>query len=129
MEPLTPRLLITDDDDALRTSLAEVLQTRGFEVAEARDGREAMEILQITPVHLALVDVHMPRLSGIDLLRELDAARQRLPCILMSADLDQAIRDAAAQLRVYRVVDKPFRLAEITQTVRQGLADFYDWAC
>lgn len=88
-----------------------------------------MEILQITPVHLALVDVHMPRLSGIDLLRELDAARQRLPCILMSADLDQAIRDAAAQLRVYRVVDKPFRLAEITQTVRQGLADFYDWAC
>ena len=52
----------------------------------------------------------------------------QMPCILMSAALDETIRHEAELMHVFRVIGKPFRLAEISQTVRQGLAEHYGWA-
>ncbi len=125
---VTPKLLITDDDQALRCSLGEALERRGFEVLLAADGQEALELLRVSVIHLALVDLHMPRVSGLQLIERLRHADLRMPCILMSAALDEAVRSEAAQMHVFRVIDKPFRLAEIAQTVRQGLAEHYGWA-
>lgn len=125
---MTPRLLISDDDLALRQSLAEAMERIGFEVILAADGQEAFDVLAVTPVHLALVDVHMPRLSGLQLIERLRASQLQLPCILMSAALDESIRHEAAAMRVFRIIGKPFRLAEIAKTVQLGLAEHYGWA-
>lgn len=125
---VTPHLLITDDDDALRQSLGEAMQRHGFQVMLAADGQEALEVVQSMEIHLALVDVHMPRISGLQLIERLRYSDVQLPCILMSAALDETIRHEAELMHVFRVIGKPFRLAEISQTVRQGLAEHYGWA-
>ena len=66
-----PNLLITDDDAAFRHALCEGLVRRGFQVTEACNGQEAIEVIEQMKVHLAIVDVHMPGLSGLDVIRRL----------------------------------------------------------
>ena len=66
-----PSLLITDDDYDFRETLRGVFEPRGFHTLTAGDGEEALEILKHETVHLALFDMHMPRLSGLDAIRRL----------------------------------------------------------
>ncbi|QDT06148.1 Response regulator MprA [Rubripirellula lacrimiformis] len=124
---LIPNLLITDDDAAFRQVLCEGLVRRGFRVTEATDGQEALDVLGSHEVHVCLIDFHMPRMSGLDVLRHLHSAGQSLPCVLMSADLDDDIRREAAAMRAYRVLDKPVRLKQLSDVVCGALADVYGW--
>ncbi len=124
---LIPNLLVTDDDAAFRRVLCEGLVRRGFRVTEATDGREALDVLNSAEVHVCLIDFHMPRLSGLDVIRELHAMGQSLPCVLMSADLDDTIRREAESMRAYGVLSKPIRLQHISDVVCGALADVYGW--
>ncbi len=123
-----PQLLITDDDRDFRDSLAEALARRGFGLLLASDGCEAIEIIREQPVHLMLVDMHMPRLSGLETLASLRKLQIPTPCILMSAALDERIVDEAEQLSTATVLSKPFSLQTITQAIRHILFDRYGWA-
>ena len=80
----TPSLLITDDDAAFRQTLGGVFSPKGFRILLAGDGEEALEIIGHEEVHLVLLDIHMPRLSGLDTLRRLREFKFRSPCILLS---------------------------------------------
>ena len=123
-----PQLLITDDDRDFRDSLAEALSRRGFGLLLAGDGCEAIEIIREKPVHLMLVDMHMPKLSGLETLASLRKLQIPTPCILMSAALDERIVDEAEQLSTATVLSKPFSLQTITQAIRHILFDRYGWA-
>lgn len=123
-----PQLLITDDDRDFRDSLAEALARRGFGLLLASDGCEAIEIIREQPVHLMLVDMHMPRLSGLETLASLRKLQIPTPCILMSAALDERIVDEAEQLSTATILSKPFSLQTITQAIRHILFDRYGWA-
>lgn len=124
---LIPNLLVTDDDSAFRQAVCEGLLRRGFRVTEARDGQEALELISSCEVHCALIDVHMPRLSGLDVIRHLHQQSQSPPCVLMSADLDEEIRREAERMRAYQVLSKPVRLAQLTDVVCGALSDIYGW--
>src|SRR4029434_8937396 len=95
----TPRLLITDDDRDFRATVADVLRSRGFETLEAGDGEEALDIFRHQEVHLLLLDMHMPRLSGLETIHRLRQIRRDeqielevvVPWILISAALDEQI--------------------------------------
>ncbi len=128
MELVRPHLLITDDDRALREALAQALIRRGFEVTLASGADEALDAVHGGCVHLALVDVHMPRVTGLQLLAQLHAESCELPFILMSAAIDPQICEEAKKMRAYRVLSKPIRLPVLTQTVSEGLAEHYGWA-
>src|SRR5688572_33495318 len=104
MRLITPRLLITDDDRDFRETVAGVLSDRGFETLQAADGEEALDIVSRHEVHLLLLDMQMPRLTGletIERLREQPAATWQpagisssiiaLPWILISGALDEQI--------------------------------------
>ena len=67
----TPNLLVTDDDMAFRQVVCEGLVRRGYRVTEACDGEEALDVMQRDEIHVALVDLHMPRLTGLDVMRRL----------------------------------------------------------
>ncbi len=123
-----PQLLITDDDRDFRDSLAEALARRGFGLLLASDGCEALEIIRDQTVHLMLVDMHMPRLSGLETLASLRKLQIPTPCILMSAALDDRIVDEAEQLSTATVLAKPFSLQTITKAIRHILFDRYGWA-
>ena len=124
---LIPNLLVTDDDSAFRQVVCEGLTRRGFQVTEARDGQEAIEVLDRDEVHMALLDFHMPRLTGLDVMRHLSDCPESPPCVLMSAELDEDIRREAERMQAYRVVSKPVRLQQLTEIVCAALTAAYGW--
>ncbi len=123
----SPLLLITDDDRDFRQTLREVFEPRGFHTLLASDGEEALAIVQREPVHLLLLDMHMPRLTGVETIRRVKEFRSLLPCILISAQLDDAITRAAEEAHAYRVLPKLAGIRALTEAVRQALADVYQW--
>src|SRR5438046_9099515 len=84
-------ILITDDDVNFRQTLQGVFQPRGFRTLLAGDGEEALDIVQRENVDLLLLDMHMPRLTGLETLRRVKQLRAMLPCILMSARADESL--------------------------------------
>lgn len=124
---IVPNLLVTDDDSAFRSVLRDALVGRGFRVTEAGDGEQALEILRQTPIHMMLVDVHMPRMTGLEVMRHLVQSPESPPCVLMSAELDEEIRQEAERMRAYRVLSKPIRLQQIREIVSTAMLDVYGW--
>ncbi len=122
-----PNLLVTDDDKAFRKVVCEGLQRRGFRVIEACDGREALDLIARSRVHVAVVDVHMPNVTGLDVIRHLHERPSSLPCVLMSAELNDEIRQEAERMCVYDVLSKPLRLSQLTSVVSHALNDYYGW--
>ena len=124
---VVPNLLVTDDDPAFRQVVSEGLTRRGFRVTQASDGQEAIDVIEHGKFHVALIDVHMPRLTGLDVIRYLRERPQSPPCVLMSANLDDEIRHEAERMHAYQVLSKPVRLSQLTDIVCGALADIYDW--
>ncbi|KAA1261770.1 Regulator of RpoS [Rubripirellula obstinata] len=122
-----PNLLVTDDDSAFRSVLCEGLARRGFKVTEAGDGMQAIELIERSEVHVCLVDFHMPRLNGLEVIRHIRRTSQQTPCVLMSADLDETIRAQAKQVSAYEVLSKPIRLKQISDLICTALSDVYGW--
>jgi CheY-like chemotaxis protein len=75
-------VLVVDDEEPLRTSVSEILRSAGYSVLEAEDGQVAFELLESGSVGVVLLDIRMPRRSGIELLKALDSPPH---VILMSA--------------------------------------------
>ena len=124
---VVPRLLITDDDHALRRAIADVFRQLGLEISTAGDGDEAINLIDGGNIHLVVVDVHMPRVSGLEVIRHAQSFNRKLPCILMSAALDESIEREAEQMHAYRVLSKPLRVSTLRETVMQGLREVYGW--
>ncbi|QDU95646.1 response regulator [Lignipirellula cremea] len=123
-----PCLLITDDDRDLRETLQEVFQPLGFRTILAANGAEAVEIVRREPVHLALLDLHMPKLSGLEAIRRVKELQSRLPCILMSAALDEDIKEEAKRAQVFSVHAKPISFRDITSVVNDAMWQTYQWS-
>ena len=135
MTLLTPRLLITDDDRDFRETVAGMLTDRGFETLQAADGEEALGIVCRQEVHLLLLDMQMPRLSGLETIERLQglpvasdfSLRIPLPWILISGALDEQVIARAQAAAVYSVLPKPVRLPQLTGAVAGALAQAYGW--
>ena len=103
----TANILITDDDDGFREALRGVLEPEGYRTLTAQDGEQALEIVRSDAVDLLLLDMHMPRLTGYQTLLRVKSFRRQLPCILLSADLDDDLRVKAHRADAFCVLDKP----------------------
>jgi CheY-like chemotaxis protein len=123
----SPSLLITDDDDDFRETLRGVFEPRGFRTLLAGNGEEALEIVHSQEVHLILLDVHMPRLTGLETLRLVKQFKALLPCILLSAELDEFILEEARREHAFSVLAKPVTLRQLTGVVQQALEWAYNW--
>lgn len=124
-----PAVLITDDDAALRETLRATLEPCGVDTMLAGDGLEALEIMQRDPVHVAVFDMHMPRLTGLEAMLRLRAMGLDLPCILISAKLDERLKAAAGEANVFSLLPKPISRAALTASVQQALKTRYSWTC
>ncbi len=115
-----PLILVVDDEQSYRDALAVALQREGFLVETAADGPEAIERFDATRPALVLLDVMLPKISGIDVCREL-RSRSRVPIIMVTAR--NAEIDAVVGLEVGAddYVTKPFRLRELIARVRAAL--------
>jgi DNA-binding NtrC family response regulator len=123
----TPSLLITDDDVGYRETLRVVFEPKGFRTLLAGDGEEALKIVHRETVHVVLLDMHMPKLTGLETLQKLKEFRAILPCILLSAQLDELLVEQAHRAHAYSVLSKTVTVAQITNAVRQALQRTYAW--
>jgi DNA-binding response OmpR family regulator len=122
-----PSLLITDDDTGFRETLRVAFEPRGFHTLLAGNGEEALEIVQRETVHIVLLDIHMPKLSGLETLQRLKQYRAMLPCIMLSAQLDDLIIEQARMAHAFSVLSKPVTINQITSVVRLALQRTYAW--
>lgn len=114
------KVLLADDSSSMRLILKSMLrQLHAVEIVEARDGREALVLLDAHVVSLVLLDLHMPIMDGLGCLAEL---RQRPvaaqpPVIIISSDTDEAQVARAQQLGVSAYIKKPFHLEGLREVI------------
>jgi len=125
-DPAKPAVLVADDDDNLRASVRSALEREGFGVREARDGAEARDILAgaTDPADrpaLVILDISMPRLSGLDLLRELRSRGDAVPVIFLTSRDEELDRVLGLELGADDYLPKPFSLRELAARVRAVL--------
>ncbi len=110
-------ILIADDEEGIRTLAGEVLRSHGYNVLQAADGIEALELAaqHPGPIHLLLTDLSMPRLDGRELHRRLNNVRPGTATLFMEGDLDTALYPDAAFL------PKPFATSALVRKVNEVL--------
>jgi len=121
MRPPRPRLLIVDDDRAILTLIGTIALKEGFDVATAVDGEDALRQLAAHPSDLVLLDLQMPGVTGLDVLRAIGEVRHGCRAVLMSgyATIDSAVE--AVKLGAEGYFTKPFdlpRLRRLLSSVR-----------
>ena len=115
-----PKILVVDDDDAIRAMVERVLRREKFEVDCARDGFEAIEKLTRNDYATVLLDLMMPRVDGHGVLQFLEHERNAPPppVIVMSANLHSAA-EATQSKPVRRILPKPFDIRDLINDVRE----------
>jgi two-component system cell cycle response regulator CpdR len=116
------RILIAEDDEGLRILVARALALDGHEVATARDGAEALDLLTQKAFELLLTDIRMPVMDGIALALAAARDHPRLGILLMTGYADQRERACGLDTLIHDVIAKPFSVGTIRSAVNQALA-------
>ena len=117
-EPTRPRILVVDDDRAVRDSLRRSLEFNGYEVALAADGAEALAGIGRIAPDAVVMDVMMPRLDGIEATRALRAAGNDLPILVLTARDSVGDRVEGLDAGADDYLTKPFALEELLARLR-----------
>jgi CheY-like chemotaxis protein len=118
-------ILITDDDPGSREVLRDIVEPEGYRVFMAESGEEAVDIVRDEAVHLALLDMNMPTLSGLETLQLVHQIDALLPCILITADANEMLMREAFQARAYSVIPKPVNKNVVLYVVVRALVRVY----
>jgi UDP-3-O-acyl N-acetylglucosamine deacetylase len=114
-------ILVVDDESEIRSSLRGVLSDEGFRVLEAADGRRALDLVRGERPELVLLDVWMPELDGIELLRELRDVPVQPEVIMISGhgNIETAVQ--ATKLGAFDFIEKPFSIDALLHVVNRAL--------
>ena len=115
------RILIVDDDKLVRWTLTQKCTEFGYLSLEAASGEEALRMLQTEQVDAILLDVHLPDLSGIEVLDKLKNAGETRSVIMMTADPQLDDVKAALRLGAYDFISKPINFDELSVTLQNAL--------
>ena len=120
-------VLLVEDNAFNQQVVTEMLSDAGIEVNTASNGLEALRWLNTQRPDVVLMDMHMPRLSGLETLRRIRELPKQPPCILISAAWDSELREAAMQESAFSVLPKPVSPTQLTGVVRDALRTVYNW--
>jgi CheY-like chemotaxis protein len=118
-------LLITDDDPSARETLRDIFEPAGYRTFLAESGEQAIDIVKKQDVHLALMDMHMPKLTGLETMEIVRQIKGLLPTILISADHDETLLRKALSAHVFCVLSKPVSRHAVIYVVSRALQKFY----
>ncbi|HEY8432727.1 MAG TPA: response regulator [Sandaracinaceae bacterium] len=118
---MSARILIVDDEDNHRKSLAIGLRLEGYSVLEAADGEAALDILARERVDLAIIDLMMPGINGLDLARRMRFRHPEVRIVLTSAYHLSQRQLERAEIRVLGFVPKPFEMDDLVAFLRAKL--------
>ena len=114
------RVLVAEDETIIRLDICSLLEREGFEVcARAKDGVEAVALARSTLPDVAVMDVKMPRLDGIEAARQIVSARQ-IPIVMLTAHAQDELLTRAIQAGAFGYLSKPFREADLVAAIRMA---------
>ena len=114
------KILVVDDDEAIRTMVERILKRERFHVESARDGFEAIEKLSRTDYSTILLDLMMPRVDGLQVLRFLEAERSApKPWVIVMTANTHIASEAEGSKPIFRVLSKPFDIRQLIEHVRE----------
>lgn len=116
------RLLVVEDEPALRRQLADALGRAGYVVDQAADGREGLHMARDYPLDLAIIDLGLPRFSGLELIRALRADGRTLPVLVLTARGHWQDRVTGLEAGADDYLVKPFEMPELLARVRRCCA-------
>src|SRR3954465_8074174 len=111
------RLLVGEDDTHIRLGLCEALRGEGYDVVDCRDGAQAGPLLKQHKPDLVILDIMLPGKSGFDLCREIRAAKNRVPILMLSAKGQEIDKVVGLELGADDYVTKPFSVRELLARV------------
>jgi len=111
------KVLVVDDEPEVRQVLEEFLVAKGYEVHAAESGPEALGALDTFKPDVALLDVSMPGMDGVETLRRMVALQPRLPVIMVTANAEIAVTSKLLALGAADYIPKPFDLEYLSQAV------------
>ncbi len=116
------RILITDDSSSQRIILSNILKELEHEIETAGNGQEALEKIEANPPDCMLLDNLMPVMDGIQTLEALEARNIKLPIIMLTADVQEWVKDRCLELGVSTFLNKPIKKAQLQETLTQVLS-------
>jgi two-component system KDP operon response regulator KdpE len=114
------RVLVVDDEPPIRKLLRMGLSTQGYQVLEASNGKMALDMLAESP-DLVILDLGLPDIQGLDLLRTIRARNERIPIVVLSSRGDEPAKVQALDLGADDYVTKPFGTEELLARMRAAL--------
>ena len=118
-------ILIADDERHSREALRDIVEPEGFRTYLASSGEEALDIVREDMVHLILLDMHMPTLTGLETLQLVRQIKATMPAILVTGDASESLMRQAVQAHVYSVIPKPVSKNVVLYTVLRALTRSY----
>jgi DNA-binding NtrC family response regulator len=121
MANLAKRILVVDDDQGILDSF-EVLLGDRYDLVKAENGYEALRILDVDPPQLVFLDIKMPGLDGIDILRKLQEDRKKVGVVVITASSKEKTEEEARSLGVIDYLKKPLDIYEVEKIASQVLS-------
>jgi two-component system cell cycle response regulator len=118
------RILVVDDDRDIRLVLIAILEGAGYHTDQASNGLEALDRVRAEPPDLVMLDLSMPRLDGIEVMRRLkaDSGTAGIPIVMVTASGDEQSARAAVNAGAFAYVLKPWDDGQIERTVAAALS-------
>jgi two-component system response regulator AtoC len=118
---MKPAILVIDDDEVMRQTLSDVLKKRGYAVSTANTGAEALSAVKDQLLDLILLDIRLPDMDGLDVLKGIKEVEGDLMVIVMTAYSDVQTAVMAMKAGAYDYIDKPFELEELKILIQKAL--------
>jgi CheY-like chemotaxis protein len=123
MDGYGKRVLVAEDDEAVRSLICSILRDAGYNVYEAVDGLDATDSLKERRYDVLLTDYHMPKMDGLELLDLAQAMWPELPVILATSDVVLTGHPADGLLEpAYAIIEKPFSRSKLLDTIRSAVS-------
>jgi excisionase family DNA binding protein len=121
--PARPRILVVDDEAAIRDLLSKTLALAEYDVDLAPDGRSALERLRMIPYDLLITDLKMPEVDGLTVVREARRLKADIPVIIITGFSTEASAIEAVNLGVSGYLTKPFRVPRVLAAASKALGE------
>jgi CheY-like chemotaxis protein len=118
------RVLVVDDDNAVRGVLQLILRRAGYDVKVAGNGLEALDVMRSGGADLVLLDIEMPGMNGLEFCEQLraDPVWRKIPVIMMTGRPVQGIPEKVLQAGAIELVNKPFERVALLEKIKASLA-------
>jgi UDP-3-O-[3-hydroxymyristoyl] N-acetylglucosamine deacetylase len=122
--PTQKTILIVDDDDKVRESVREVLADEGYRVVDTADGTRVLELIEQENPRLVLLDIWMPQIDGIDLLKQIKSKEAAINVVMISGHGNIHTAVTATKFGAFDFIEKPLSLDALLLTVQRALGDY-----